>query len=445
MVVEQLKKRIANINKSEETNRKYYQRIRIRDYLAGQAIYTLGDYPARVYTAPTDYDRALVKKLADSGVQMIQLHEDWNDCCRLYGADKFSSSDPDGTRAFVELCHAHGIKVIAYVSTGYFHEKDPDFREEYTVSKTDALASLYFKYRKCDHGHPVWRNYITEKTLNAMDTYGFDGIYNDWGYSNYNWDLGNCVIPEGFYDPELEDALGEIYSKIHQRGGIYKLHCDLNNKPPCKDRVYDYLWIGEGMKDSKIGVGKDYYPYVVPCQDLKYEKDRSIDAFYAYTIPFMQFPLLKIGRIIHGNNLDIPGVTYYDKPGKGLGNFYRRVQEYNAAHPDGPYVYSHWSNIPDDPEDFPTWAKYFALYKPMVTENSVAYLELSECDEILSPIGDRIIASMFVNEETYLVLSNLSDASYQLKLKERWKNRQSGEIASEFTVEKEQILFLEKE
>lgn len=442
---EQLRKRIENINKAVHSNRKYYRRIRIRDYLAGQAIYTLGDYPARVHTAVTDYDRALIRKMADAGVQMIQLHEDWNDCCRLYGADKFSSSDPEGTKAFVALCHELGIKVIAYVSTGYFHEKDPDFREEYTVSKTDALASLYFKYRKCNLGHPVWRNYITEKTLSAMDTYCFDGIYNDWGYCNYNWELGNCVLPEDAYDPELEDALGEIYSKIKQRGGVYKLHCDLNNAPPCKDRVYDYLWIGEGMKGSEIGIGKDYYPYVVPCQDLRHETKRSVDAFYAYTIPFMQFPLLKTGRIIRGNNLDIPGVTYYDKPGKGLGEFYRRVREYNSEHPEGPYVYSHWSNIPDDPEDFKTWEKYFALYQPMVAENSVAYLELSECDEILSPLNHQIIASMFVNEEIYLVISNLSDAPYHLQLKEPWQDRVSGVVASEFAIKKEQILFLKKE
>ena len=113
MSVEKLRGRIDNINRAEQANRKYFRRIRINDYLYGQAIYTLGDYPARVYTAVTDYDRELIKSMDDAGVRLIQLHEDWNDCCRLYGADKFSSSDPDGTREFVELCHSHNIKVIS--------------------------------------------------------------------------------------------------------------------------------------------------------------------------------------------------------------------------------------------------------------------------------------------------------------------------------------------
>ena len=158
----------------------------------------------------------------------------------------------------------------------------------------------------------------------------------------------------------------------------------------------------------------------------------------------MQFPLLKIGRIIHGNNLDLPGVTYYDKPDRGLGHFYRKVKEYNEAHPDGPYVYSHWSNIPDDPRDFPTWAKYFALYKPMVTENSLAYIELSDCEEILSPLEKDVCASMFVNDETYFAVSNLTGEKYTLKLKGQWKNRETGEISDSFDIENNELLLLIK-
>lgn len=444
MSIEGLRSRIDNVNCAERVNRKYLRRVRIRDYLFGQAIYTLGDYPARVYSAVTDYDRELIKRLAEAGVGLIQLHEDWNDCCRLYGADKFSSSDPEGTREFVALCHNYNIKVIAYVSTGYFHQCDPDFREEFTTSDTDVLKALYFQYRKCNHGHPVWREYITEKTLSVMDTYGFDGIYNDWGYSNYDWSLGDCVLPEGAYDAELEDALSEIYLQIKKRGGIYKLHCDRNNAPPCKDRVYDYLWIGEGVLEKQIGAGKDYYPYVVPCLDLQHGNGEvpGPAAYYACTIPFLQFPLLKTGRIIRGDNLELPNVTYY---GGRLEEFYGQVRDYNKSHPDGPYVRSHWSHIPDDPEEFPMWEKYAKLYGPMVTENSLAYIELRDCEEILSSLDENIYASMFVNENVYLAVSNFKGSPYELRLSGKWRNRETGEVSDTFVVENEAILFVVKE
>lgn len=48
------------------------------------------------------------------------MHEEWNDGIRKLGADKFSSHDPEGMKAFIRLCHDFGIKVIPYVSTGFF-------------------------------------------------------------------------------------------------------------------------------------------------------------------------------------------------------------------------------------------------------------------------------------------------------------------------------------
>ncbi len=193
MSVEKLKARIDNMNFDHKANREYFKRIRIRDYLPGQAIYTLGDYPAQVYSAVTDYDRELVKSMAEAGVDLIQLHEDWKDACRLYGADKFTFSDPDG------------------------------------------------------------------------------------------------------------------------------------------------------------------------------------------------------------------------------------------------------------PYEFPMWEKYSKLYHPMVSENSVAFIELRDSEEILSKLDADIYASMFANEDVYLVLSNLSGKPYELKLQSKWRDRVSGIVSDTFTVENERILFLIKE
>ncbi len=428
--------RIDHIRQAEQSNREYFRRIRIRDYLPGQATYTLGDYPARVSAAPTDYDRELIKKMAESGVELIQVHEDWNDAVRLYGADKFNAVDPQGMKDFVALCHSYGIKIIAYVSSGYFSMNDPDFREEFTkIPKISAQN--YFQYRRGNHGNAAWRDYVIPRTLAVMDNYGFDGIFNDYGYDGYT---GDHVPPE--YDADLEDMLSMIYSEVKRRGGIYKLHCDRNNAPACKDRVYDYLWIGEWVENSPIGVGKDYDPYVVPCQDRHRCEDMTLEEYFAYTIPFLQFPLLKTGRPIMGNNTDLPGVSYY---GGDEYAFYKNVGEYMKTHPQGPYVYSLWSSIPDDPTEFDIWTKYLQLYRPMVKENSLAYIELKKCDEIRSELRENVIASMFVNEEKYLVLSNLTDQPYELLLTQTWRDRVSGECANAFTVPAGKICFLIKE
>ena len=449
LTLEQHRARIENIRTAEENNKKYLRRKRIHDYLPGQATYNLGDYPKRFSIAPTEYDVELLTKLANAGVKLIQIHEEWNDSIRRFGADKYSSHDPEGLQKFVDLCHSLGMKIIPYISTGFFHEFDPDFTEKFCRVQR-RLRDNYFSYRICWAGSPEWRDYLLPRTLAAVDKYGFDGIYNDWGYD------GRCyarymAIKEGRidntmpYDPILEDLLGFVYGEVKKRGGVYKMHCDLNYAPPVKDKVYDYLWIGECVTDPKIGDGKNHPDFVVPCPDFARGISGSYEANFAKTIPFLQFPLFTCGRPLMGERVtqDVP--YYGDKNNHATDyGFNHRVLNYMKEHPNGPYTYSLWSSIPSNPEEFPIWSKYFALYQPMVEENSVAYIELRECADVLSPIPDEVYMSMFVNEKKYLVVSNFTGKDYDLKLSDSWTNRQTNQTADTFTVGDGEILFLMK-
>ncbi len=221
----------------------------------------------------------------------------------------------------------------------------------------------------------------------VLDKHGFDGIYNDWGYDGLDMVQKNDVgISELFYDPEIEDLLSLIYGEVKRRGGVYKLHADFNNAPNCLDRVYDYLWIGEGVKEDEIGIGKSYRPYIVPCWHMSYKKAYDPDVYYASVIPFMQFPLLKTGRPIRGAGIR-ENIEYYYGDDDSEYAFMKKIEKYMSEHPQGPYVYSLWSSIPDDEKEYDRWSRYMTLYKPMVKEGSVAYIELRECDDILTNIS----------------------------------------------------------
>jgi hypothetical protein len=81
----------------------------------------------------------------------------------------------------------------------------------------------------------------------------------------------------------------------------------------------------------------------------------------------------------------------------------------------------------------------------MVEENSLAYIELRECGDILSPLPQDVYASMFVNEKMYLAVSNLTDQAYTLVLKDHWRDRVTGKLSNSFTIEAGKISFLIKE
>lgn len=447
--LEQTRRRIENVASAEKDNRSYFRRHRIRDYLPGQVTYNLGDYPARFSVEPTEYDYNMIKELSEKGVRLLQVHEEWNDAIRCLGADKFSSFDPNGMKNFVELCHKFDIKIIPYISTGYFEETDPDFREEFTRGEF-ALRADYFNYRKCSAESPAWRQYLLDHVFAALDEYGFDGVYNDWGYDGLEYarqrlkaegkDPSAASVIDMPYDPILEDLLSSIYSEVHRRGGVVKIHADRNNTTPTKDKVYDYLWIGENVGSSEFGTGKGYEPYVVPCRHVT-DHEKTDDDYYVKLIPFMQFPLLKRGRPITGAGIDAP------VPFRKFGDYghWSRVKEYYAEHPEGPHCYSLWSSVPDNPRDYENFCKYLALYQPMVAEDSVAYIELRDSAEILSPLPENVFASMFVNEEKYMVVSNLTEKDYTLELRNLWKNRETGACAKRFTLKPTTILFLVKE
>lgn len=443
----QHRSRIENINAAEHGNRKYLYRHRIRDYLPGQAVYNLGDYPAKFSIEPTEYDYHMLKDMAEHGVELIQLHEEWNDSIRRFGADKFSSHDPDGLHHFIDLCHSFGIKIIPYISSGYLHEYDPDFREQFTQRVSYCINGMYFKYRNCSASCAEWREFILPHTFQVLDRYAFDGIYNDWGMDS-TYKINGYLEKGEFaaYDPDAEDLLSTIYTEVKRRGGVYKLHCDRNNGAPCLDRVYDYLWIGECVKDTTVGVGKEFLPYVVPCQDKARDNLTPLDEYFASVIPFMQFPLLTTrGRPVTSKRIE-QDVPYYGNDDSPFGwieyDFSKRVGEYMKEHPDGPYSYSLWSAVPDNPDEYGIWCRYLDLYRPMVEENSVAYIELRDCADVLSPLPQDVYASMFVNEERYLVVSNMGDTPYELRLKDTWIDRENGTADKSFIIAPKRILFL---
>ena len=457
LTLEQHRARLENLREAREDVRACTRELRIHNYLPGQITYYLGDYPAPMSIAPTEYDYELLRSYAENGVDMIQVHEEWNDTLRRCGSDKWHSCDPAGMLKFVELCHQFGIRILPYCSASYIHRFDREYQMNFSRSY-GGCVDMHYSYVYGWAGSEYWRSFILPRTFQVMETYGFDGLFNDWGY---DWEISRMErIPSDRrnyenepleeFDPEAEDLIHMIYDGVKERGGIYKMHIGGNRRPPVRGKCYDYLWVGECEFDAQCGAGKMYEPYLVPCPDkprlTNWGRERfDADAYFAMTIPFVQFPLLTHGRPTMGRCIDVPGVEQYNTTQPDhLYQYFRKVRSFADAHPNGPFIYSEWSQIPDDVEDYPRWCRYLKLYKPMVQDESIAYVELRETEMIRSAIPDKVYISLFVSEEEYMVVSNMTEAPYTAELRDLWQDRQTGCEGSRFTVAPRRLLFLKR-
>lgn len=447
--LETQKKRLDNVKYAAEKVKKCGKRVRIHDYIPGQVTYNLGPYPAKFSIEPTEYDYNLIKTFAENGVGLIQIHEEWNDHIRRFGADKFTSHDPEGLKNFVKLCHDFGIKVLPYISTGYFDRRDPDFKKEF--HNLDLyLESIHFAYCNCSPKSPEWCNYLFDKLKRVLNDYEFDGLYNDSGSEEFAYRDTECikrgtraVEADIQYDPFEEDMYARLYSFVKENNGILKLHYALNTKPVSDEKLYDYLWVGEGVSSVEDLLNTTKFdPYIVPCPDFEYLDDSEMNKVFAQALPFLQFPLRPDGRPFDAEAIiSVPDIEYFKT---SRYDYYLKMIEYNKAHPDGPYVYSDWSNIPDSEIYRDLWFKYLKLYKPMVEENNICHMNISESTLIKGRLPKNVYMSLFTGNEQYLCLSNLTNEEQTIILSDNWEDRETKKVLNTVTIPVNELKFLKR-
>ncbi|MBO5370166.1 MAG: hypothetical protein J6B23_05765 [Clostridia bacterium] len=451
ITLEKQRKRLENINYAANAVKKCQKRMRIHDYLPGQVTYNLGPYPARFSIEPTEYDYNLIKSFAESGVGLIQIHEEWNDYLRRFGADKYSSHDPQGMKNFIKLCHDFGIKIIPYMSTSYLEVNDPDFTMDFMRYEW-YLNGTFWKYASCSAKSPQWTTYLLNKLRGLLEEYDFDGLYDDTGSEEFaKRDLArrhkdNVITSwrDMKYDPEEEDLLARVYALTKEKNGIFKLHYGLNTLPRSDEKLYDYLWVGESVSDgSDMLDTASFPPYVVPCPDFSAMNSQSDRVrVYARSLPFLQFPLRTDGRPYQaGKIIGEPDIKYTEG---GTLDYYRKMAEYDKEHPNGPYAYSDWSAIPDDEEYRRLWFHYLELYRPMVEENNICHMNVQDSTVTMVDLPDNVYMSMFTGDEVYLCLSNLSEREHTIMFEEKWENRETGEISDTVTIPVDGLCFLRK-
>lgn len=427
------RRRLENIAACEQGIRKCGMKHLVTNYIPGQVSYNLGEYPSRKPYDPGEYDEEELDRLHAGGIRLIQIMEDWNDLLRLFGGNKFTAVNPAGLRRFIGMAHKRGMKVILYASTGYMQKGDPDLREEWVRDKGPGVQAAHWKLVRCSPASAGWRAYLLPRTLHVLDDYGADGLFNDWGYKPLYNDPFPPTKDEVLafheskdHDAALEDLVSLIYHEVKRRGGIYKMHADRDNRPMFNAQLYDYLWVGEGVgnMDKTRQDTKFYPPYIVPCFDFRFGRPVNEDEQYLETIPYMQFPLLLGGRPFTGERALIPGVQYLPEDKDSLRREWHEMFKYYQAHPNGPFVYGPWGSFPPDPNARAAHARWLKRYLPLVQYGSYAYLEVGDSNLFRESLPPNVVASVFTNLETYLVLANYGTTDVAIETTQEYLSAQ---------------------
>lgn len=412
--------RLRHLAECDRRIRKCLRKRPVVQYLPGQVVYNLGEYPCRKPWDPDDWDEAQLQEYRRAGIELVQVHMEWCDSSRLFGGDMFSPVNEPGFRRFVAMCHRQGLKIIPYISTGYFESTDPNFRPEWAKS---IAVEAHYKLARCLPESPGWRAYLLPKLRRILDEYGVDGFYNDVGYARDpktkgSEDEGIGAKSAVNADAAFEDLLGIVYDEVKRRGGVVKVHAGLwyrgAQKPPLDPKLYDYLWVGEtaDQPDKQREALKDHPPYLVPCLDLARTPVASEDDLYLHALPYLQFPVLLAGRPYTGERASIPGVRYKPEPTNPKiftrSSHLRKIWEFYQKNPNGPFSYGSWDSCPGRPEARPTYYRWLKLYRAMVEVGTSAYLEVTDSDLFSAPLPAQVTASVFANRNLYLALANYS-------------------------------------
>ena len=455
------RRRLKNLADAYASIGKCLRHHYIGNYEFGQAFYNLGEYPENFSMAPKEYDYKKLEKMASEGVSIILFLEEWNDSQRLLGGDKFTAHDKAGFKDFINLCHSYGMKVLPYLSSGYFESRDPDYDPKWSHTAC-KMYGLYHRYQACCPASPEWRSYLLPRAKNILEEYGADGFWLDLGYPV--WDRPEFMgRPMPCYDgrekernghispssesPEhdsaLEDLLCIIYNMTHRSGGIIGMHYGYDVRVATSEKIYDYVMVGETIVEldqlrEKI---KNWQPYVITSCDMRVANVYDEKELYLHSIPYMQFPIRLDGRPMTGKRGMVPDVDYYKEC--PYIEYMHNIWDFYQKNPQGPYSYMLWDSYPPRAGRHETWAYYYHLYHPMVTSGSRAWLDIQDSSLFASMLPENVNASLFVNDRTYLVLANYGTKTRLISTCNQWRDRESSLCGRDWNLSGRSIRFLE--
>ncbi len=338
-------------------------------------------------------DAALFGRLSEAGVKYIYTWSFWTGIENRWNGDPmFIPKEPDKVKAFLDLAHQYGLKVLPYTSTNFFNRNSPYFNPDWAYSPSYDLNHKPYDAEMltlahCSPNSPGWRAHLLRQYVNLLDSYDYDGLYIDTGYirrcdyiSAWQYYEEEPVMvkdeimafPENEkHDGGLEDLLSIIHAEVKRRGKTLTVFKEGTDRVRSDRDLYDYMFAGECATDIDF-VRRRIRDYKHVLLDFSPAQAMDEQEYYLNSVPFLQVPLLK--------------------------QFPITLDDATAIIPDFEYG-----------------LKWVPLLKAMTEDGTQCYID-ADCPRLVRRKGEETVCSLFLNRDSYLVLANFGHKEDEVEL-----------------------------
>lgn len=158
---------------------------------------------------------AEIKRWADSGVNIVRLHDDYNEDGKFWHDGDWPPYDEKGmaeVRRIIATCHRYKIRVVPYFSIYEFHPQAAGFHDheqEWRRTFDEMRTPIHNRVENGEFGEQMcpqsgWLERRKRDVERAYRELGFDGVYYDWVVSlscnNKNHSAGLHLGSDGVID-----------------------------------------------------------------------------------------------------------------------------------------------------------------------------------------------------------------------------------------------------
>ena len=454
------RKRLENLKSANLTINSYKNKIVLTDYIPAHVWYNWGEYPAEKCPMPTEEDAKNFALYKEKGMELIKIHEEWNDALEIFGEDKFTPNNEEGFKKLIDLAHQNGLKFIPYISTGYYDRRSKNYNPKWASFFKGKILSLdggYFNYGLCSPRSPEWRAFLLNNIEKLFDKYKIDGLYDDVGYDplcfldppSKKQEHVDAFEESFSADGSFEDLIQQVYSIVKRYQGIFTLHSwkyanSIISYPP-RIKCWDYLYLGEGISDMNTMRRTVRYlpPYVFYIPDWRVIPKEDPKKIYALSIPYLQFPVLYHGRSIKGKMYKGDKLSY--KCGSLEVGHPEIIAKHYKKHPDDYPVYSSWDSVPGNPKVIEDYFHFLPIYKNMTKPGTHVFIDIQGQSLTDGRLWPDLVISAFVNDEFYLAVANFSKDKDTLVFKDKWIDLETGKKSKEWQINSFELKLLKKQ